>query len=172
MLDALDKRSPVTVLYAEPITPGRYWIAFAGGEAEIEEALDAAITVSDASRIDHTYLAYAHEAVMRALCEGLVRSRPEGSVGVLELETLAATIRAADAALKCAAVSLVDMHLARGIGGKGYVVLTGALSDVEAAVEAGAEAAGEGRLVGREVIANPERAVVEASARGVRGSAR
>lgn len=168
VLDALDKRAPVTVVHAEPITPGRYWIAFAGGEAEIEEALDAAVEVSASSRIDHTLLPYAHEVLVDALANGVKRAPPSGSVGVLELDTLSSTIRAADAALKCAEVTLVDLHLARGIGGKGYVVVTGDLADVEAAIDAGVEAAGEGRLVGREVIANPDRAVVAASARGVR----
>ena len=89
-------------------------------------------------------------------------------MGVLELDALAATVRAADAALKCAAVTLVDLHLARGIGGRGYVVLTGDLGDVDAALEAGAEAAGAARVLGRELIANPERALVRASAQGVR----
>jgi microcompartment protein CcmL/EutN len=91
-------------------------------------------------------------------------------LGVLELSTLAAAVRAADAALKAAAVRLVELHLARGIGGKGTVVLTGELGDVEAALDAGATAAGEACTAGREVLANPDEAV-QSSARARRGGA-
>jgi len=168
VLDAMDKRAPVTVLHADPLTPGRFFIALTGGEAELEEALAAGVEAAGDSRIDHTFLAYAHPALLAAVAEGARRKPPEGSVGVLELDALAATVRAADAALKCAEVTLVDLHLARGIGGRGVVVLTGDLADVEAALDAGAAVAGEGRLLGRELIANPESALVRAAAQGVR----
>lgn len=168
VLDAMDKRAPITVLHADPITPGRFYIALTGGEAELEEAVAAGVEAAGACHVDHTLLAYAHPDVLAAVAEGARRRAPEGSVGVLELDALAATVRAADAALKCAAVTLVDLHLARGIGGRGYVVLTGDLGDVDAALEAGAEAAGAARVLGRELIANPEGALVRASARGVR----
>ena len=36
--DALVKRAPVRILRADPITPGKYLLVFAGGEEEIEEA--------------------------------------------------------------------------------------------------------------------------------------
>lgn len=169
-LDAMAKRAVVTVHRAEPITPGKYWIAVGGGEAEVEEALDAGISVAADSRLDHTLLTYAHDAVLRAVVEGSKPAAPDGSLGVLEFDTLSSAIRAADAALKCAEVTLVDLHLARGIGGKGYLVISGMLSDVEAALDAGAEAGGAERIAGRELLPNPDAAVPEAAAR--RGSAR
>lgn len=164
VLDAMVKRALVTVLHAEPITPGKYWIAVEGGEAEVEEALHAGIDAAAGTRIDHTLLPWAHDELLRALASGAV-PRPElASLGVLELATIAATVRAGDAALKAAEVTLVDLRLARGIGGKGYLVVTGDLSAVEASLDAGAEAAGAGADVGREVIANPDEAVCTATA--------
>lgn len=155
-LDAAVKRAEVTVLRSEPITPGKYWIALSGGEAEVDEALAAAVTAAGAAKIDSVLLAYVHEAVGLAVAGAPVARCELASVGAVELASIAAAVRAADAAMKAAQVSLVDLHLARGIGGKGYVVLTGALSDVEAAVDAAVEAAGASWLVGREVIANPD----------------
>lgn len=159
------KRAVVRVLHAEPLSPGKYWIAVEGGEAEVEEALDAGVDVAGPARIDHTLLPNADDALFAALRDGAQRAAPEGSVGVLELDTLAAAVRACDAGLKAAAVTLVDLHLARGIGGKGYVVFTGDLGDVEAALDAGEEAAGAAALVGRELIANPDAALAEAATR-------
>ena len=52
-------------------------------------------------------------------------------------------------------VSAARLGLADGLGGKGYFVFTGRLHDVEASMDAGCEAVGEGLLAGREIIANP-----------------
>ncbi len=50
---------------------------------------------------------------------------------------MAATIGAADAGVKGAEVSLIEIRLADGLGGKAYVLFSGDVSDVEAAVELG-----------------------------------
>lgn len=169
-LDALTKRAVVCVIHAEPISPGKFWIAISGGEAEVEEALSAGIAAAADAHLDHTCLPYAHDEVRRALEQGPRRLAPDGSLGVLEFSTLSSAVRAADAALKCADVALVDLHLARGIGGKGYLVLCGALPDVEASLDAGASAGGEAQLVGRELLANPDETVPQVPVR--RGAAR
>lgn len=63
---------------------------------------------------------------------------------------------AADAAVKAADIRLIEVRVARGMGGKCFVSLTGDVSDVKAAVEAGAKiAAEEGVLINMEVIASP-----------------
>ncbi|MCA9537559.1 MAG: protein kinase [Myxococcales bacterium] len=78
-----------------------------------------------------------------------------GSLGTLEYRSVAATVLGADAALKAAAVSLVAIHLARGIGGRGYVVFTGSQDSVEAALEAGEGAVELEQRFARELIARP-----------------
>lgn len=63
---------------------------------------------------------------------------------------------AADTAVKAANVTIIELRLSRGMGGKGYVMLTGNVSDVTAAVEAGSRYATEqGLLTGNTVIASP-----------------
>jgi microcompartment protein CcmL/EutN len=76
-------------------------------------------------------------------------------VGLVETTTVAATILAADAAAKAARVRLIEMQLARGIGGKAYFALTGALDEVEAAVEAAVGAVDVAVVVATEIIAAP-----------------
>ncbi len=163
-LDAMAKRAEVAVLHAEPVSTGKFWVAITGGEAEVGEAMDAGLEIAGPARVDHTFLPGAHEVVLDAVARGVTVKVPRDAIGVLELATMASAVRAADAALKCADVTLVDLHLARGIGGKGYLVVTGDLSDVDAAIDAGAESAGESALVGREVMANPDASVSEAAA--------
>jgi microcompartment protein CcmL/EutN len=51
---------------------------------------------------------------------------------------------------------LLRVHLAMALGGKGFVLMAGDVSSVQAAVEAGSKAAAEeGMLVGRSVIPAP-----------------
>ena len=159
VLDAACKRAVVTVVQARTVTPGRFWIALTGGEAEVDEALAAGIDAAGDARMDHVLLPAVAWSVLCAVAGETLEHKELDAIGVLELASLSATVCAADAAVKAAEVTLVDLHLARSIGGKGVLVVTGVLSDVEAAVEAGAEAAGVSRLVGREVIARPDEAV-------------
>jgi microcompartment protein CcmL/EutN len=74
------------------------------------------------------------------------------------LSLASSIVDVADTAAKAAAVTLFRIHLAMAIGGKGYVMLTGDVASVEAAVSAGATVASEeGILVARAVIAAPRK---------------
>jgi microcompartment protein CcmL/EutN len=65
------------------------------------------------------------------------------ALGVIESSTVASIIEAADAGLKGARVRLVELRLADDLGGKGYLLFDGPVSEVEAAVEIGS-----GRIAG------------------------
>ncbi|MEM9189545.1 MAG: BMC domain-containing protein [Myxococcota bacterium] len=153
-IDALVKRAEVSLLRADPVTPGKYLIVFEGGVEEVRESLEAAREDAVPFAIDHLLLPQVHPALRAALDE--LSPAPLGtSLGILELATVASTIAAADRALKCTSVALVAIHLARGIDGKGYLAFTGAQHDVEASLDAGDEAVAPAHRVGRELIANP-----------------
>ena len=59
---------------------------------------------------------------------------------------------AADQAAKAANVLLRDLRLANGLGGKGVLFLSGEVSDVQAAVEAGRAEAVRRGLLSRSVV--------------------
>src|SRR3990170_2841992 len=85
--------------------------------------------------------------------DAMIKRGPAGeALGVIETHTVAATIEAADAAVKGATVDLVEVHLADGLGGKGYALFSGTVSDVEAAVAIGVGRLGPGMLVASVVI--------------------
>lgn len=153
--DALIKRARVRILRADPITPGKYLLVFVGLVAEVEESLAAAREAAGDREIDALFLPYVHQAVAAGIERVTPRAAEGAAVGVLELATVAATVLAADAALKAADVELAALHLARGIGGKGYVLFTGALESVEAALEAGDAAVSPEHRVGRELLPRP-----------------
>jgi microcompartment protein CcmL/EutN len=87
---------------------------------------------------------------------GTVDVPEKRALGIVETFTAASIIEAADAAVKASMVTLIEVRVARGMGGKCFVTMTGEVADVKAGVEAAAQLAAEsGVLINSEVIANP-----------------
>jgi len=78
------------------------------------------------------------------------------ALGILESFSVASLIEGADAAVKAANVRLIEIRLAMALGGKAFMTLTGSVSAVESAIEAGAQVVGQkGMLVNKVVIPRP-----------------
>jgi microcompartment protein CcmL/EutN len=132
--DAMVKRAPVEVTYAGTVHPGKYLVLVGGDVACVEESFAAGLALAGDSLVDKIYLPSAHPEVVRYL-RGM-RGRVTGeALGIVETTTVAATLGAADRGLKGAEVDLVELKLADRLGGKAYCVFSGAVADVEAAVE-------------------------------------
>jgi len=154
--DELVKRARVDVLEARPLDPGKYLILFRGDVASVESAWGRGREVAGDRLVDEVFLPAVHESIVPILRGEPVEENEIDALGILETAATASIVRAADAAAKAAPVRLLRIHLARRIGGKGYLVLTGTLADVEAAVAAGSSAAGErGALVEAVVLPSP-----------------
>ena len=63
---------------------------------------------------------------------------------------------AADTAAKTALVDLIEVRLAKGMCGKSYIILTGSVSAVTAAVEKAKMGVEDGILLDTSVIAGPD----------------
>jgi microcompartment protein CcmL/EutN len=149
--DAMVKRGPVAELIAGTVHPGKYLVLVAGDVADVEEALSAGRDAGGASIVDEVFLRDIHPDVFEAVRGERVPGAGE-AIGVIETTTVAATVEAADAAVKGAAVYLMELNLADGLGGKGYALFCGTVSDVEAAVAIGVSRIPTGSLVGSVVI--------------------
>ncbi|MDH5504703.1 MAG: BMC domain-containing protein [Acidimicrobiia bacterium] len=149
--DAMAKRAALSVIHAGTVHPGKYLVMVGGGVADIEEALDAAHRLESSSLIDEMFLPDPHVQLVAALAGQ--RSRGDGeALGVIETTSVSSVILAADAGLKGAGVVLRDIYLADGLGGKGYLLFSGPLVEIQVAVELGSERA-SADLVGQRVIA-------------------
>jgi len=133
-LDAMVKRSPITVLEANLIEPGRFLILFAGGVAEVDEGYEEAQEVGGENIVDKLLLPFAHKAILPGLAGALHTDDPD-TIGVIESRTVASTLMACDRALKDADVTLAGLRITPGLGGRGYFVVHGVQHDVEAAIE-------------------------------------
>ena len=162
--DAMAKRAPIRTLLAGTVHPGHYLVLVGGGVADVEEAMLAGRGAGGNSLLDEVYLPAVHFAVVAALFDrraaGDVREAGQDdamlgdtslgaatrraplhvaqgdALGILETRTVAAILAAADAGLKATPVALAELRLADGLGGKGYLLFSGTVADVEAALAA------------------------------------
>ncbi len=149
--DAMIKRAPIDVIKSGTVQPGKYLVLIGGLTADVEESLDAGRQVGGSALVDFILLPHVHPEVVQAVGGGRI---PEviDSLGVIETTTVAAAIHAADAGVKGAEVHLVEIRLADGLGGKGIVLYSGLVADVEAAVDIGVSVLERPELLVRQVV--------------------
>ncbi len=141
--DAMLKTAYVELVQAEPASPGKFIAVVAGDVAAVQAAVAAGEQAAESSLLDSLVVPNLHPQVYPAV-RGEVRTAGIEAVAVIETLTVAGAIKAADAAVKAAAVELLEVRLARGLGGKGYLAVTGDVGSVQAAAEAAEYAAAEG----------------------------
>ena len=151
--DAMIKTAPLGAIYAGSVHPGKYLVLVTGDTASVDEAVR--VGNESASVVDMVFLPDVHPAVAQAMTGNASRAPVgEESLGVVETTTVAAAVDAADAGAKAAEVDLAAIRLADGLGGKGYVLFSGVVAQVEAALTAAVERAdGHGALVRSDLIA-------------------
>jgi microcompartment protein CcmL/EutN len=137
--DAMVKEAPIHVLRVGTAQPGKFLVLVGGGTAEVELAHAAGVRAGSPHVLDDVFLPDVHQQVADGI-GGARREDGYDTLTILETSTVAAIIRACDAAIKGAEVNLKEIRLADGLGGKGIAVLTGERTDVEAAVEIAARA--------------------------------
>lgn len=156
--DAMLKASDVELILARTICSGKYIVMVGGDVASVEASVAAGRDNSAESLIDDLVIPNIDKRVFPAISGAVSLTEEEqDALGVVEAFSVTAIIEAADAAVKAADVKLFRIHVAMAIGGKGFLMLTGTVADVEAAVgAASAEVGKRGLLVGRVVIPRPE----------------
>jgi microcompartment protein CcmL/EutN len=149
--DAMVKTAEVELLELGPLSPGKFWILIGGEVATVRASFQRGVEVAAETLLDSLFIPQLHDMVLPAL-RGTCPPHDHDSLGIIETLTAASAIVAADRAAKAAEVVLRDLRLANGLGGKGVLWLTGAVGDVQAAVEAGRAEALQKGLLARAVV--------------------
>ncbi len=151
--DAVLWEAEVELLFAAPVQPGKYVLLFTGSVQDVASGLRRGAEQAGSDLIDQLHIPQVHEQVEVALRRrgGQINGALD-AVGVIETTTVAASIVAADLALKTATVDLLELRIANGLGGKSFLTLTGEVSDVRSSVAAGARAAQEAGCLARDVV--------------------
>ncbi|MBU2701850.1 microcompartment protein CcmL/EutN [Sporomusaceae bacterium BoRhaA] len=154
--DAMLKAANVEIILAQAMCPGKYVVMVAGDVGAVQSAVRSGKVVGGTENVvDEFVLPNLHDSVLPAI-SGCTEVKKLSALGVIESYSIASAIVAADTAAKAAAIELLEVRLARGMGGKAVVTLTGDVGAVKAAVRAGSNAIKEsGFLVDQLVLAAP-----------------
>jgi len=137
--DAMVKKAPISMLKTGTVSRGKYLVLIGGSTASVEESFKEGLSVGAATIVDKVFLPDVHPQVLDAML-GARQQLTDEAVGVIETTSIAATIEAADAGIKGASVTIIEIRLGDALGGKAFVMLNGKVEDVEAAVEIGLNA--------------------------------
>lgn len=136
--DAMLKAADVELVSAGCVCAGKYYIVVTGDVAAVRSAVDAGKEDNGACLVDSLVIPNVDMQVAPAICACTSVSQMN-ALGIMECYSLCAAIHAADAAAKAADVTLLEVRLGRGLGGKSFVLLTGEVAAVTAAVQAAEE---------------------------------
>jgi microcompartment protein CcmL/EutN len=155
--DTMLKTADVELLLARTICSGKYIVMVGGDVAAVTASVEAGKAVSAEALIEDLVISRVDKRIFPAISGAVaLEEEDKDALGVVEAFSIAAILEGADAAIKAASVKLFRIHVAMAIGGKGYLMLTGSVADVEAAVGAATvEVARRGMLVSRIVIPRP-----------------
>jgi microcompartment protein CcmL/EutN len=153
--DIMLKTADVELVLSRSICSGKYMVLIRGDVAAVQASVRAGSQIGHFSIIDTFTIPNVHEAIFPAL-GGTNKVEALEALGIIESFSIASLIEAADAAVKSANVTLIEIRLAMALGGKAFVTMTGSVADVRSAVEAGAAVvAAKGLLTNKVVIARP-----------------
>lgn len=153
--DAMLKAAAVELVESHPICPGKYMVLITGDVDAVRSSLKVGVEYASHNLVDTFLIPNVHERVIPAL-RAVTSVTELQALGVVESFSAASAILAADAAVKAAAVELLEIRLSNGMGGKSFFTLTGIVGAVEAAVKAAVEMLqSEGLLVNSVVIPSP-----------------
>lgn len=150
--DAMVKRASVERIVGGTVHPGKYLVMVSGQVGPVQESLAAGLAVGSGSVVDYVFLPGVHAELPDGI-GAMRRAELREALGIVETASVASAIQAADAGLKAASVTLLELRLADGLGGKGLALLCGSITDVEAALEAATGAiADNGHLLNAAVV--------------------
>jgi len=155
--DAVLKSADVEKLLARTICSGKFLILVRGNIADVESCLQRAESAGGYAVIQAAILPNIDGKIFPAL-SGATAPESDGAPGALVLETFtaASAIKLADIAVKQADVSILRIHVAMAIGGKGLVVLTGDVESLKSALGPVLDyMKDDGMLAGYSLISNP-----------------
>ncbi len=154
--DAMVKTSDISVIEAQTVCPGKYVIIITGDLSAVDAAVNTARVQHGSQLISSFVLGNPHESIFPAIY-GATEIEEVSALGVLETYDAASMVVAADEAAKTAIVDLVEIRLARGMCGKSYMMITGEIAAVQAAIERAKQTVGqEGMYLDSSVIAHPD----------------
>ena len=149
--DAMLKVSQVELIVAKTICSGKYIAIVKGDTAAVRSSVERGRNVGSNAYVDDFIIPNLHPQVFSAFVASTEQPKID-ALGILETFSVASCVLAADRAAKTAQVTLMEIRMGIGIGGKAFFTMTGDVAAVRSALEAGAMVAREVGLLVRKVL--------------------
>ncbi|MBQ7039788.1 MAG: BMC domain-containing protein [Clostridia bacterium] len=154
--DLMVKTADVEIIEAQVVCPGKYIVLISGELSAVRASVDAAKAIYENKLIDSFVLGNPDDSIFPAIY-GANAIENKNALGVLETFSAASIIVAADMAAKTADVQLIELRIAKGMCGKSYLLLTGEVAAVQAAIDRAQQEVGSGGMfLDSSVIASPD----------------
>jgi microcompartment protein CcmL/EutN len=159
--DVMLKAADVELLRAHATCPGKYVVLIAGDVGAVRSAVAAGEQVAPGLIVDTFVLPNVHPSIFPALTATTEIDQVR-SIGIIETYTLAASIVAADIAVKAANIDLIEIRLPFALGGKAFAIFSGDVSSVRTAVDSAVgNLKDDGVIESYTVIASPHKSLIE-----------
>lgn len=159
--DEMVKAAEVELLLATPVCPGKYVIVISGNVGPVNSAMKTGAEVGGTFIIGQYTIHNVHEMVPSALI-GTTEIDKVEALGAIETISAMTAITAGDIAVKASKVNLIEIRIARGLGGKGFLIFTGDVAAVQSAMRACETQLKEtGEIVSHCIIPSPNKKLIE-----------
>lgn len=160
-VDYMLKIADCHLISAKASCPGKYYIIISGRVDSVTQSIEEGTRIGGMHVVGKLIIPRIDPQVVRAINMTHVPENTQ-AIGAIEYYSATGSIIAADYAVKAANVDLITLKLATGIAGKSFVVLTGDIAAVKAAVEAGIDGAkDEAMIINHIVLANPKKELID-----------
>lgn len=149
--DAMLKAAQVSLLSAQTACAGKYIVIVSGDVAAVKASVEAGCEVAEEALVDKMMIPNVDAQVLKAIM-ACTQPQEAEALGIIETFSLASAILCADQAVKAADVSLIEIRLGRGLGGKSFVTLTGDVAAVKHAVQVTSEFEETKGMMARSVV--------------------
>ncbi len=149
--DAMLKTAEVKLVGAHAICAGKYLILVQGDVAAVKSSMEAGVATAAENLVNDKMIANLHPQVFHALL-GAGEINDAQAVGIIETFSVATCVTAADVAVKTSDVSLVEIRLARGLGGKAFAIINGDVAAVRSSVESAVNQHKEEGMIAKHVV--------------------
>ncbi len=155
--DEMLKAASVELLLATPICPGKYITIVSGNVGAVKSSVKAGIAKADTFLVGSHIINNVHDSLPSAI-SGTAEIDNVSALGIIETISALTAVTAGDIAAKASNVRLIEIRIARGLGGKGFLIFTGEISSVKAAMNSCCNELKEtGEITSYSVISSPHR---------------
>ncbi|MBK5252965.1 MAG: BMC domain-containing protein [Peptostreptococcaceae bacterium] len=158
--DVMLKAANVDLIMARPTCPGKYVIIITGNVGAVKNSMSSGISTAGYSLVN-THIINNVDQSLPAAIMGTTDVDKISAIGAVETISAITSVIAGDIAAKASNVKLIEIRIANGLGGKGFLIFTGEVSAVKSAMKSIIAKLGqEGEITSTTVIPAPHKNLI------------